>query len=517
MDQGASMLKLLRKKGFAKKMIWAVAIVIIFSFGFFGTAYLVTGSGGASYAGKIFGKKISVEDFNKVYQNARIQAVRQYGYNLNKVAHLLNLEAQTWDLLILLHEAKKRKIKVSNDEIISTIEEDDSFKKNGQFDTLSYNTILRNLQVRPRDYEENMRDNLKIAELYKQATSSVMLSEEDVFKEYQNRNEKIQTSYVLVLSDSFKENVAPEASKIEQHYQKNKTEFLIPPSVNVQYLTLDFPELDESAENLKAEDDNSENQETKLEEEKDLIREKADMIFEELLINPDMVKISKKHNIEVKTSGFFSLEQPNLTLGWSYDLLNRIFEMNLNEVNEPIETASGLSIVQIKEKRESYIPQFSEVQDKVRIAVASEMAKDVALVKTKEYLEAIKKELGEAKLKDFPKAAKTLGLEIHQTPVFSRGQYLPQIGISKDFQEAAFALTEANDLSNVVEIAKGYCILHLDNYTPIEQSEYEKAKDELAQTISQEKQNTVFGDFVAQLRIESGLIDNLPKLRSQAQ
>jgi len=341
------MLKLLRKKGFAKKMIWAVAIVIIFSFGFFGTAYLITGSGGTNYAGKIFGKKISVEDFNKVYQNARTQAVRQYGYNLNKVAHLLNLETQTWDLLILLHEAKKRKIQISNNEIVRNIEEDNSFKQNGQFDILLYNTILRNLQIRPRDYEENVRDNLRIAKLYKQATSSVTLSEEDVFKEYQNRNEKIQTSYVLVLSDSFNEDVNPEASKIEQYYQQNKSEFLIPPSVNVQYLTFDFPELDESAEDPEAEADNNEDLEDKIEEEKDLIREKADAVFEELLVNPDMEKIAEQHNIEVKTSGFFSLEQPNLTLGWSYDLLNRIFQMNLNEVNEPIETDTGLSIVQI--------------------------------------------------------------------------------------------------------------------------------------------------------------------------
>jgi len=511
------MLKLMRKKGFAKKIIWAIAIVIIFTFGFMGTAYLITGSGGTNYAGKIFGKKIPVEDFNKIYQNARIQAVRQYGFNLNKVVHLLNLEAQTWDLLILLREAKKRKIKIPNDEIVNSIEQDNSFKKNDQFDILLYNTILRNLQIRPRDYEETVRDNLKIAELFKQVTSLVVLSEEDVFKEYQNRNEKIQTSYVLVLSKSFKENVVPDASKIEQYYQDSKAEFLVPPSVNVQYLTLDFPEPDESAEDPESESTDSTDQEDKLEEEKDMIRDKADAIFEELLIDPSMEKIAKKHNIEVKTSGFFSMEQPNLTLGWSYDLLNRIFQMNLDEVNEPIETTTGLSIVQIKEKRDSYIPEFDEVRDKVHTAVAGEMAKDVALKKTQGYLEAINEELNKTKLRDFPKAAKALGLEIHQTPVFNRGQYLPQVGISKEFQEAAFALTEENNISDVVEIANGYCILHLDNYIPIEDSEYEETKEELAQTISQEKQNAVFGDFVAQLRIDSGLLDNIPELRGLAQ
>jgi len=220
------MLKLLRKKGVAKKVIWVIAIVIIFSFGFFGTAYLITGSGKTNYAGKIFGKKVSIEDFNKVYQNSRIQAIRQYGSNLNKVAHMLNLEAQTWDRMILLHEAKKRKIKVPDNQIIRAIEEDESFRKNNQFDVLLYNAILRNLQIRPRDYEENVRDNLKISELYRQVTSSVTLSDESVFKEYQKRNEKIQTSYIFVSFESFKDEASMEPSEIEQIREEMTIELL---------------------------------------------------------------------------------------------------------------------------------------------------------------------------------------------------------------------------------------------------------------------------------------------------
>jgi hypothetical protein len=48
-------------------------------------------------------------------------------------------------------------------------------------------------------------------------------------------------------------------------------------------------------------------------------------------------------------------------------------------------------------------------------------------------------------------------------------------------------------------------------------NEYEREKEELAQSISLEKQNRVFGDFVMQLRLKADLIDNIPKLRSQAQ
>ena len=382
------MLKILRKKGFAKKVIWVVAIVIIISFGFFGTAYLLTGKGRTGYAGKIFGKKISFDDFNKVYQNARIQAIRQYGYNLDKVAHLLNLEAQTWDRLILLHEAEKRKIKVSNDKIIQSIKADPSFQRDGRFDVLLYNSILRNLRIRARDYEENVRDHLKIAELYKQTTSSVTIAEKDIFEEYEKRNEKIQISYVFVSPESFKEDVSVNASQIQQYYEDNKSDFFMPPTIDVRYLAFDFPEETEKEEASETETpaeeeatektEEGEEQDSSLEEEKDLIREKANTVFQELLINPNMESIAGQNNITVQTTGPFSMEQPNLTAGWSYDFLNELFQMDENEISDPFETLNGVSIVQIKKKRESYIPEFQEAQDRSREALINKEAGKIA-------------------------------------------------------------------------------------------------------------------------------------------
>ncbi|MBN1870178.1 MAG: SurA N-terminal domain-containing protein [Candidatus Omnitrophica bacterium] len=544
------MLKILRKKGIAKKILWVVAVVIIISFGFFGTAYLLTGKGVVGYAGKIFGKKVSLEDFDNVYQETRMQAIRQYGADLDKVAHLLNLEAQTWDRMILLHEAKKRRIHISNEQVVQAIRQDPSFQRNGRFDVLIYNAILRTLRIRARDYEETMRDNLKISELYRQATSSVTISEEEVFEEYKKRNEKIQISYVLVSPESFKDEITANADQIKQYYEDHKAEFRMPPTIDVRYLTFAFPEEikkneklvtetaveagqennDESGEETSAEEGQKENgnagtespadeneQEIAREKEIDVIREKADAVFQELLINPNMEEVAGKNNLTVENTGFFSMEQPNLTAGWSYDILNDLFQMDVNEISEPYETADGITILQIKENRESYTPEFQEAKEKAQEAVIEKEAGKIAEQKAAENLKAIKEELNKSKLQDFPKAAKDLGLKIDQTPTFNRGQYLPQIGISKEFQEAAFALTEDNKVSEVVETAKGYCILHLDDYVPIENSDYEKAKDALAQELSDEKRNAAFADFVSQLRIKANLIDHLPELRARFQ
>ena len=85
------MLKLLRKKGFAKKVIWVVAVIIIISFGFLGTAYLLSDTVGATYAGKIFGKKVPLDDFRDIYRDTEIFAKMRLGDRYYDLQGELNL------------------------------------------------------------------------------------------------------------------------------------------------------------------------------------------------------------------------------------------------------------------------------------------------------------------------------------------------------------------------------------------------------------------------------------------
>ena len=133
------MLNILRKKGLAKKIIWIIAILIIISFGFFGTAYLLNSNSNQDVAGKVFGKNVSLEEFKQVYHHTDIQAMLNYGKNYQSFKQFLNLENQTWDRLILLYEAKRRHIQIPDDRVVKTIESFPFFQRDGQFDTLLYN------------------------------------------------------------------------------------------------------------------------------------------------------------------------------------------------------------------------------------------------------------------------------------------------------------------------------------------------------------------------------------------
>ena len=527
------MLKLLRKKGFAKKVLWFIAIIIILSFGFFGTAYLLTDNKPADYAGTIFGKNVSAEDFGKAYQAVYVQALIRFGDKFSEISRFLNLEAETWDRLILLREAAKKKIKASDKEVVQAIEQYAFFQRDGHFDPLLYNDILRYaFRVSARDFEEGIRDNLKFITLFQQITSPVAVTDKEVLESFRRENEKIQASYILVTPEQFEKDVSLNDEEAQNYYAQNRNEFIVPPTMKVEYIGLDFPPpagslTAEGSLTAKPETPEPEKEETApeaakpatavdqtptvTEEMKKTVREKANAIFQDLLVNPDMQTAGGKHNAEVKSSGFFSMEQPDLALGWSYELLIRLFQMDKNAVNDPFETPQGMLIVKITEKKDSYVPGYKDIAGKVAEALRKNKAKAVARKKTEEYLKLVQDAFAKTELKDFAQTVKNSGLEVHQTPVFGRGEYLPVVGISKEFQDAAFALTEQNDLSDVVATETGYSVVHLDSRVPADEKQFEEKKQSLSEKLLNERRTQTFNDFLSDLRQQAKITSNLPQ------
>ena len=102
------MLKILRRKGVMKKILWVLAVVIILAFGFMGQASRLSNSRRVPYAGKNYGREVPLDEFQKHYQHVQIQALIQYGRNLDKFRDILNLEREAWNRIIALDEARKR-------------------------------------------------------------------------------------------------------------------------------------------------------------------------------------------------------------------------------------------------------------------------------------------------------------------------------------------------------------------------------------------------------------------------
>src|SRR5277367_3168479 len=99
------MLEVLRKKGVNKTILWIIAIIIILSFGVFGTAYRIDNI--VNSAGTMYGHSVSTKDFQQAYLDARDQAIRLYGDEYFKNGGRIDMQQEAWDRLMLLKEAEK--------------------------------------------------------------------------------------------------------------------------------------------------------------------------------------------------------------------------------------------------------------------------------------------------------------------------------------------------------------------------------------------------------------------------
>ncbi len=499
------MLKVLRRKGVSKIILWFLAIIIILAFGVFGSAYRMESNAEKKlkYAGKVFGQKISYTEFQNQLQETIIMDAINYGNDFKKIKHQLDQDRvqRTWVRILLLQEANKRNIQIPDEELVKSIMEYPKFQISGKFNDLFYRDVLRNfLNITPRNFEECFRDKLKIDKLIEAETTSINVTSDETKDAFRQFNEKVQVSYFLFANDNFKNQVSVDQAEIQKYYDEHKADFATPPMVNVEFLRFAFPVPDPKTPKTKEADSA-----------KDTAWQKAYDARQELKTNPDFAAVAAKNNIKPEESGFFSLEQPNLKAGWSFEMIQKIFEMKPNEISDPIETASGFQILHVKAMKDAAMPDFNEIKDKVTDEWKTLQAAKLAKAKADEALSKLREISQNNSNLDLAKIAKDWNVEFLQTPIFGRNEnYLPKLGPAPDFMEKAFALTKDKPISAVAETAKGFCILYLDNRVEADMNDFEKDKEKYSNALLGQKKTKAFNDFLTRLRLKSNLESYLP-------
>lgn len=153
------MLKFFRKN--TKSVIWAVVIAFV-SWG--GYAVSVQFQQSMRAAGRIFGKEVSYRDYLSAQRTVQIFSPPSKKDAAPPSADLI--EAQTWQFLILSDEAKRRKIKVSNQEVMEEITQLLANGKELPFTSEQYSRwVQANFREQPAEFENQVRQQLTIRKL----------------------------------------------------------------------------------------------------------------------------------------------------------------------------------------------------------------------------------------------------------------------------------------------------------------------------------------------------------------
>ena len=484
------MLKLLRKKKVTKRIYWGLAILVIPAFVIWGSSSVINKSKIQNCAGILFGEKISYEDFRSALAAWKMQMKIQLGEAADQtIQSNFNPVQAAWSRLILLHEAKKRKIRIKDQDVIDWITHMPAFEKNGLFDTQSYGIFLQYyLGVPARQFEEVMRQNISLVQVYKKITDKIAVADSEVKQEYTRQNEQTRVKYVYFPADTEKNKITVSDENIQAYYEKSKERFKVPPQINVVYVGSDIKE------------------NASQEEKASLVKKINDVLTDAK--KEGFEKAAEKEKLEIKETGLFRLEDPIPLLGWFPDLSTLLFDLPQGDLSKVVELKRGVYLFKVKEKKQAYIPEFKEAKEKAKEALALEKSKEDSRQKAEEFLSNIN-----TKKIAFEKAAQEAGFTIKETPLFSIDAYIPELGMAQPLKEAAFKLAKDAVAETVIALEQGFYVIKNLETQSANEEKFKKEKEEFTKQLLEQKRNKVFNDFFEDLRKKANLISYIDETK----
>lgn len=482
------MLKKLRNKKFAKKIWIILAIFILPAFILWGSGSLFESLSSRNYVGKAFGKKISIQEFMEALRATRIKLIMQLGEEfLNKESEI-NLEPLAWDRIVLLSEAKRRKIRVSDKEVADFIQNHPLFLQEDRFDFTTYKRIIEYVfRIKPHQFEEKIREDLILSKLHDQISSGINLSPEDIKLAYRKEYEQIKVDYLSISCEDFKDKISLQGNEVKNYFEENKNEFRRPVSFNLEYLSID--------NNLPEKDAESAFNDAKIKE-----------LYLRAKRSRNLKEISKELNLELKQTGFFSLDEPIPGIGWSMDIINILGALKIGGMVPPIKTDQGWYLVRLKQKKESYIPSFEETKDSVKEKLLEIKCKDAAKEKLEAALEKInqKKEIN-PKAVNFVALGREFGLKQGRTELFKRNSYITGIG-SSDIFFLALPKLEQGTISKIIETEQDMFLARVVELIPIDEQKFQEEKEGFEKTLLIKERETQFMEFLFHLRKKANIV-----------
>jgi len=468
--------------------------LIILTFALFGIESIVALGGGEDAPATVNGEEISEFQVLQAVQMQKRRFQAQLGENFDPSIFKDELlrESSVESLInetIVKQAAENAGVQFSNAQIDALILQSPEFQVNGKFDAAQFDLVLRSAGFTRQTYRELLRTSLLTQQLQNawQTTSfATPLEAESIAKlEAQTRD----FSFSTLSLEEMKKDVVVSDEEIEQYYQENTHEFMIPEKVSIKYVELNAEKLGSSIEITEADIKDSYDQLVAESNSKKEYRaahillleanEAAQQTMAEIQAALDQGKdfesLAKEYS-EDDTSKFSGGD-----LGFADDSVyedefaTALIGLEKGQVSAPVETRDGLHLIKLLDVRQPEVAPFSDLKD----SLASDLRAEAVQVIYLETLERLKDEAFSSSNLD--SVAASLELEIKTEGPFARSGG-EGIASNRNVIESAFSelVMDEGANSEVIELNDTKAVvIHLDQYLESKPKELADVRSEI--------------------------------------
>lgn len=463
---------------YIQALLGLVILVFIFFFGWSMRAQK------PNYVAKVNGDTIDYRSYEQAYNNLVRFYREAYKENLSpeqmsQMALGQRALDQLIDRTLLIQAAHNKGIRVSESEVKDAIASVKAFQENGGFQTGLYRRVLDANRITPMEYEASKRQELLLSRLEQAAKAEAKVTDEDVEKEYRDRNTKIVLDFAMLRPQDFEGAVEVKPEALQEFYETEKESFRKPEKRSAQYILFSADAFQDKVQATEQEARDEFNwranefavaeavharhilfrlpQGAKEPEAVD-VKKKAEKVREEILAGADFAELAKKYSEDPGSKdgggdlGYFDRGK------MVPEFEKAAFELKTGEVSEPIRTAFGFHLIKVEDHREARQPPFEEVKDKILSDIKHRKSLEQAYIQANNILMDI-----EDRKTSWEDLAKTR--DVKSTAMVTREGPLEGVQKPTEFLGALFSLDAAKP-GELLETPAGTYLLRVAETMP---------------------------------------------------
>lgn len=466
------------------------------------------------------GHQILTKQIDQQADRIRNRLRQIYGSRAAQAMAHFNVREEALDQLIdqqlVLDEAHRLGLVVSNATLERAIASQSAFQVNGQFNFRTYREVLRANRLRPAEFESDVRLQLLREMMQRMVSAGVEISQAEARQVYDQINLKLAMAYVEVPYSGFIAQMAPSDKQISAYYQAHREQFRNPARIKMEFIryaprqmSADYKPSDKEIEAYY--NRNRERMFTHPEEvrarhiliavphdatsaQKAAAKAKAENILKQIKAGASFAKLAKKYSDDPGTKdnggelGYFTEDQ------MVKPFAQAAFMMSPGEIRV-VKTRFGYHVIQVEDHKLAHIDTLKQARPQIIETLRRRAGAD-------EAARAIEQDLTAALSgKKLDELAKKRGLTVMTTPLLAMGEQAPEISDPKVIQKA-FKL----DL-NQVRVINGSKASYLvkviarkASYIPKLADIKAKVRKALVRQMAEAKANSQAADLIKQIK-----------------
>ncbi len=442
-------------RGKAGKILGILFAVAFIGWMFFELGLDVTGSGqnfNANELGRVNGDPVLVQQYQTAYQEL-LQQAQQAGTQVS-AEQRRELEDAAWqrmvDQILIQQAIRERKIRATDEEIRlaalnnphPALMENELFQTNGQFDLAKYQQFLTGPTANEEmllQLEAYYRSVIPQQKLFNQITSGAYVSDAEMWRAWQDRNETATVEYVdLDLSRLVASDPQVSDAEVRRYYDANKDKFKRSATARMTVAVL--PKVASRADTVAS-------------------LQRAEALRAEIVGGADFAEVARRESADPGSKenggdlGTFSRGQMVPAFEGA------VFSLPVGEVSQPVLSPFGYHLIQVQERngdearaRHILIPVEKSEEELDRFYAKADSLEDLA------------------KRSGIERAARVTGAALRNGVTISENSpFAPGIGSGLDAVE--WARQEHRDgnqggVSDLFETEQAFYIAKVEAFTP---------------------------------------------------